>query len=210
MLKKIVEKVPDEVVKTDLERYRQYALELGADDAKIITTDQIVIDERAAQKCRYPICPNYGTHANCPPYAEPIEETRRTVKCYKYAIIFTIKIPSSEIAGPDVGKRRAPAPFLRKMFEIIGKLEVKAFSDGYYYALGYAPGPCKAVFCPDVECSVLQQKPCRAALQARSEGTGLDMYLTATKVGWDIYPCNRAITPDSIPHGRFVSLVLIY
>ena len=37
MLEKIVEKVPDEVVKADLGKYRQYVMELGADDAEIIT-----------------------------------------------------------------------------------------------------------------------------------------------------------------------------
>ena len=38
MVRKIVEKVPDEQLQKDLEKYRQQALELGAKDTKIITT----------------------------------------------------------------------------------------------------------------------------------------------------------------------------
>jgi predicted metal-binding protein len=208
LVRKIVEKVPDEVLKADLERYRQYALELGAEDAKIITTDLIAFDPRADARCRYPMCGAYGTNANCPPHSETLEETRQTVQLFRYAVIFTITIPSREVAGLNTGG--AHNKYLRKMFEIISKVEAQAFMDGYYFALGYAPGPCKAIFCPDVDCSVLQGKPCRASFQARSEGSGLDMYLTTTRVGWDIYPCGRCVMPEDLPFGRLVSFVLIY
>ena len=46
MVRKILVSVPDEVLQKDLEKYRQRAIELGATDAKIITTDKILIDER--------------------------------------------------------------------------------------------------------------------------------------------------------------------
>ena len=51
MVRKIVEKVPDELLQQDLEKYRRRALEIGATDAKIITTDIILIDERVRAKC---------------------------------------------------------------------------------------------------------------------------------------------------------------
>ena len=47
---KIVEKVPDKVLQQDLEKYRQRALGPGATDAKIITTDIVVIDDRVRLK----------------------------------------------------------------------------------------------------------------------------------------------------------------
>jgi predicted metal-binding protein len=67
MARKIVEEIPEEQLQQDLERYTRRATELGATDAKIITTDQVVIDERVLAKCTYPKCPGYGTNANCLP-----------------------------------------------------------------------------------------------------------------------------------------------
>jgi len=46
MVRKIVEKVPDEQLQKDLKKYRQRALELGATAAKIITTDMVLIGDR--------------------------------------------------------------------------------------------------------------------------------------------------------------------
>ena len=73
MVRKIVEKVPDELLQQDPEKYRQRAIEIGATDAKIITTDIIVIDERVRAKCINPVCASYGTNINCPPYAMDLE-----------------------------------------------------------------------------------------------------------------------------------------
>jgi hypothetical protein len=60
--RKIVEKIPDDVLQADLKKYRERVLELGATDAKIITTDMILIDERVLGKCINPPCTNYGNN----------------------------------------------------------------------------------------------------------------------------------------------------
>jgi predicted metal-binding protein len=65
--RKIVEKVPDDVLQADLKKYRERALELGATDAKIITTNMILIDERVLGKCINPPCTNYGNNINLKP-----------------------------------------------------------------------------------------------------------------------------------------------
>ena len=83
MVRKIVESVPDEQLHKDLEKYRQRAIELGATDAKIITTDMVVIDERVLAKCRYPKCRYYGTNANCPPYGMDLELVRKIVNNFR-------------------------------------------------------------------------------------------------------------------------------
>lgn len=80
MVHKIVEKVPDEQLQGDLERYRQRVLELGATDAKIITTDTVLIDERVRAKCLYPRCSFYGSNAHCPPHALDLEQVKKIVK----------------------------------------------------------------------------------------------------------------------------------
>ena len=67
MVRKIVEYIPDEQLHNDLEKYRQHTIQLGATDAKIITADMVIIDERVRAKCIYPKCEYYGTSAHCPP-----------------------------------------------------------------------------------------------------------------------------------------------
>ena len=94
MVRKIVEAVPEEVLQQDLEKYRQRAIELGATDAKIITTDMISIDERVRAKCIVPLCSNYGTSANCPPHTMDLDFIREVVKNFQCAIFYMTRVPS--------------------------------------------------------------------------------------------------------------------
>ncbi len=213
MVRKIVEKVSDEVLQQDLERYRQRAIELGATDAKIITTDMVVIDERVRVKCIVPKCGSYGTNPNCPPYAMDLELVRKTVNNFHCAIFYMIKVPSEELAGPEARKKRLSIPSQIKNHEIATKIESEAFYDGYYLAMGFANGPCKIVYCPDTRCVVLaSERGCPNALIVRPamEGVGMDAFRMAAKVGWDIYPIGGDISPSEVPHGVRLGLVLIY
>lgn len=212
MVRKIQETVPNEVLKQDLEKYRKKTLELGASDVKAITTDMIIFDERTRAKCLYPRCPNYGTNVNCPPFAPEVSFFERITKKYQYGIFFMLRVPPQEIAGDEALKKSLPRIGSRKVCEIVAKIESEAFYDGYELALGFAGGPCKPVFCPDVECSALTPgQPCRHALKARAsmDGVGMNVYRMATKVGWDIYPIGRSTTPSDVPHGTRLGLVLI-
>ena len=60
----------------DLEKYRQKALELGANQAAIVTTGEIPVDERVTLKCQIPRCFGYGAGAQCPPNTLKPEELR--------------------------------------------------------------------------------------------------------------------------------------
>jgi len=213
VVRKIVEKVPDEVLQQDLEKYRQRALELGATDAKIITTDMVVIDERVRAKCIIPLCAGYGSSVNCPPYALDLDLIRKVVNEFRYAIFSKLEVSTAKIAGPEARKKRWPVPYGRKNFEIVGRIEAEAFGDGYYLATGFAGGSCKRIFCPEIECSALKPgQACRFPLKARTsmEGAGMDVYAMATKAGWDIYPLGKAAPPPGVPFGAMLGLVLIY
>ena len=213
MVRKIVEKVPDEQLKEDLEKYRQLAIELGATDAKVITADMIIVDERVRAKCAYPRCRFYGSNSLCPPYAIDLDEIRKIVNKYRYAIFTRIKVPSEELAGANAREKRLLVPPHRKTHEIVSKIESQAFFEGYHLALGFACGPCKIIFCPDIECSALVTgQSCRHSLRARSsmEGAGMDAFTMAAKVGWDIYPIGASISPSEVPCGSTLGLVLIY
>ena len=214
MARKIVERVPEEQLQEDLEKYRQRALELGATDAKIITTDNVVIDERVLAKCTYPKCRGYGTNANCPPHAMQPYQVRKVVDNYRYALFIKLESPREDLAGPDIkDKRAAGLPWQRKLNEIAAKLEAEAFYDGYHLALAFGMGSCKSLFCPDTDCRALVPgQACAHFLKARSsmEAVGMDVCTMATRVGWDIYPIGEASLPSDVPRVLRLALVLIY
>ena len=213
MVRKIVEKVPEEQLQKDLEKYRQRALELGANDAKIITTDKVVIDERVLAKCTYPKCRGYGTNANCPPYAMSLDQVRKVVSNFRYAIFIKLEVSPEELAGPEVkDKRAASLPWHRKLNEIAAKIEAEAFYDGHHLALAFGCGSCKALFCPDTDCHALVPgQACTHYLRARSsmEAVGMDVYTMTTKVGWNIYPIGQATLPPEVPCVLRLALVFI-
>ena len=213
MAQKIVEKISEEKLQQDLEKYRQRAIELGASDAKIITMDKVVIDERVLAKCTYPKCPGYGTNANCPPYAMSPDQIRKVVNNFSYAIFIKLEIPSNHTAGREAIDKNLVMPYRRKLSEIVAKIESEAFYDGYHLALGFGSGTCKALFCPDIECRALVTgQACPHRLKARSpmEGVGMDVYTMATKVGWDIYAIGDNTLPSEVPYGLRLGLVFIY
>ena len=195
-----------------MEKYRQRAIELGATDAKIITMDNVVIDDRVLAKCTYPKCTHYGTNANCPPYAMSPDQTRKVVNNFHYAIFIKLEVPPEDTAGIKAREKDLTKSYRIKLTEIIAKIEAEAFYDGYHFALAFGSGSCKTLLCPDKECRALVPgQGCLYPLKARSsmEGVGIDCYTMAAKVGWDIYPIGRATLPSEVPHGLRLALVLI-
>jgi predicted metal-binding protein len=209
--RKIAVWIPDEALQKEIEeKYRRRAIELGATDAKIVTSEMVTIDDRVIAKCVYPKCANYGTSANCPPYAMDIEQIRKVIGKFRYALFIWLKVPSEDIAGPE-GIHRV-APWLRKMHEIVSLIEAEAFYDGYKLALGFSGGPCKVAFCAGAECSALVPgQACRHPLKARSamEAVGIDVMGLAAKVGVDVYPIGASVSSSDVPHGMRFGIVFI-
>jgi predicted metal-binding protein len=197
-------------LQADLERYRQKALELGANDSKIITTDIIIVDERVRAKCSNPKCPYYGTNGNCPPHAPDLETVRKIIQNYQYAILTCTRFPAE--AFTELTKDSPWKDCRGKNHEIVSKVEAAAFHDGYYLANGLADGPCKGLYCAGVECQVLLGKSCRKSLRARysMESWGMDAYRMATLAGWDIFPIGRSTRRTDVPDGVALGLVLVY
>jgi predicted metal-binding protein len=215
VVRKILIDIPDHLLLSDLKRYKREAIHLGATDCKIIETKNVIIDERAYAKCHYPKCQFFGTSANCPPYSLKPEETVKMINRYRYGIIFALKASASAFVGSFevLNQRGETGAHRRKIFEIASKLEAMAFYDGYYFALGFASGPCKALFCKDLECAALVRgKACRFPLKARSamEAVGMDVFGMALRMGWDIYPCGAGLSPADVPFGKRLGIVFIY
>ena len=208
--RKIVVRVPDEELLTDVEKYRLMAIQFGAMGAMAVTSEMVSVDDRVNAKCIYPRCAMYGTSANCPPHAMNIEQVRKVVSKYRYGLFIWLTVPSEDIAGPK-GTRKV-APWLRKMHMIVSKIEAAAYYDGYKFALGFAGGPCKTAFCPDTDCSALTPgQPCQHPLRARPamEAVGIDVMDLAAKVGLDVYPIGSSVAISDVPHGMRFGIVFI-
>ena len=97
-----------------MENVLEKAYELGAEKAKIIGTETIVVEEWVRWKCLYG-CPLYGKDAYHPPCAPDAESVKKVLKEYSKAILLN---------GPK-GKA---------LTEIAVRLEGKAYNMGYYKA----------------------------------------------------------------------------
>ncbi|MFC2069546.1 DUF2284 domain-containing protein, partial [Chloroflexota bacterium] len=184
MVRKIMGNVPEKILQKDLEKYRQKAIKVGATDAKIITTDMVLIDERVRAKCIYPKCDWYGTSANCPPHTMDLEQTRKVVNNYKYAIFFIIRVPAETEAGKRTPEQiKYSRRTSKTRLDILAKIESEAFYDGYYLAMGFGGGPCKPRFCPDIDCQALKPgQGCKFPFYSRAsmEGVGMNVYAMVT------------------------------
>ena len=188
----------------DLERYRAGAIELGATDAKVIRAEDIVVDERVRGKCRYPTCPSYNTNMNCPPHTMGLDEFRTLLGKYRYGILFKIDVTSGSMDDFKVANRRT-------LMNILWRTESAAFYDGHYFATGFGGTNCKDIFCPKLECAALAGKGCRNEFKARPgmHGMGIDVFATAARVGWTLYPAGSSCDLTTLPHLSSVGLVLI-
>ncbi len=90
------------------------ALELGAERAKVIDTETVVVAEWVRWKCQYG-CPLFEKDPFHPPFAPDAESTKKVLKEYSKAILLN---------GPDG----------MTLTEAAVKLEGEAYHRGYYKA----------------------------------------------------------------------------
>jgi hypothetical protein len=96
----------------------QRALELGAEKAKIIDTETVVVAEWVRWKCQYG-CPLYDKDAFHPPFAPDAESTKKVLGEYTKAILLN---------GSNG----------QTLTEAAVKLEGEAYHRGYYKAFALA------------------------------------------------------------------------
>jgi predicted metal-binding protein len=141
---------------------RKLALDLGAADTKVISTDKVVVEDRVVLKCKVG-CTNYGKTLACPPYTPTAEEFRKIVSEYSYALL--MKFKSQAEADPEVAKYLSKAetdPTIppeakekvqkfwaawkddkKKLLSAVVDLEKAAMSKGYPLAIGFVSGSCQ-------------------------------------------------------------------
>ena len=210
MIKKISLCYDPEQLRQDLERYVKLALDAGASNAAVISTNQIVVDERVLMKCRFPLCSEYGACINCPPNTGTIEEMRGRLELYDYAVVIRLDVPGENIAG-DAARGDAGVEDLKKLNKIISVVESTAFYDGHYFAAGFSSASCHFVWCRGLDCQALAGKGCRHRVRAYAsmEAVGIDVFCLAASIGWDVYPIGMSATADMFHHASRYGMVLI-
>ncbi len=153
------------------EDYCKFALERGVDGAKAILPSSIVTAEWVRLKCQFG-CPGFGRGLCCPPHSPTPDLTRKVIDSYEKAILLHRRIPGG-------AKRRERT---KEFNEIIVRVEIEIFLEGYYKAWSMTSGPCR--LCKECDFS----SPCKHGMEARPsmEACGVDVYKTARGNGFPI------------------------
>ena len=184
---------------SSLDSLRNQALEMGAVSAKIIPVKNIVIEDRVVLKCKLG-CEKYGKTLACPPHAPTPEEFRKIVSEYRYALFMKFKSHAqgdSELikylaktvdpsVSPEIKARvesfwTAWKDDMKKLLDIVIKLEHAAAKEGYLLSAGFVSGACQLCEKCNVEKGICVHPDMR---RYSEEGVGVNVKATAEKAGF--------------------------
>jgi predicted metal-binding protein len=201
-----------QVGKTVQEELIFYAISLGADDAKLLSAEHIVIKEEFVNYCRN--CEGFGSGGYCPPHAMHPSEFREKLRQYSHGLIFKTDVPAEMLLSC---KRHR---YTRKIHETAARIERFARAKGFAHAMGLAAGSCKPLFCGEHEsCRLLENRDgenrdmnvCRHPERARPSMSayGIDVFHLGGKAGWDMKKITGLTHSEKVPTGILTGMVLI-
>ncbi|MCG6880649.1 MAG: DUF2284 domain-containing protein [Deltaproteobacteria bacterium] len=135
------------------------------------------IDPRESMrlKCQIPLCEYFDACKVCPPNIPSVSAFREALSNYRKAFLVVLreKIEDIKIYQKDFSAEL-------KLADIIAHLELAAFENGFYQALGLGVGGCKLC-----DSCVPKGEPCRHPFKARPspEGFGIDITKLAREAG---------------------------
>lgn len=191
----------------NLEKYRKLALDLGAVDARVVSTKDIPLDLRALYVgCISPMCRWLNTNANCPTVRMfSFDDMERFVADYNYAVVFKVLPPEMD-AVPDVGDIDLDMYYtmggqeppdkavlarniirLRILGEMTRRIRAAAYYDGYILTAPIGGGPCLVEKCADIrKCPALEKGGyCRFVdTQPAGQVVHIDYHTLGRNLGW--------------------------
>lgn len=208
-----------------LDQLRQKSLDSGADDARVISAAEVIVDPRVRFKCMIPKCYTSGDCCHCPPYGLSFRETQEIVSRYRWAIFFRVRTRSEIVIEKTfyrnyiTGDIDENANMLNVgaycilVMTIADVVVNNARKIGYLSPRGFAAGNCRDMYCHF-------QPNCRRLTTAEGcrhpelsipsmESSGIDVLTMAARAGWEVYPIGLTLNPDDVPYGTFCGLVLI-
>lgn len=203
----------------DYKVLEKVALEMGFFEAKVIPADDVVVEDRVRLRCMIG-CPHYGKGLRCPPHTPSIDEFRKMLSEYSFAMVVKLKVheTSKDLMAKyslNVGEESVR---LRDQYSDIDKmssrlwsefsghyrdslmnlleLERAAFNLGYAFATVFFAGRCLLCEKCDVETGI-----CRNPMIARfsAEAMGINILKTAENAKIDLkFNSENGATPVAI------------
>jgi predicted metal-binding protein len=190
-----------------LNRLVQLACQRGADAAAVVPAAEIHVDDQLANLCIDPRCEMLGLAASCPPHVGGPQAFRQLRAQVDWAIVLKIDVPTQTLLGEE------RYPIYRLLHSIAAAVERAAIDQGCSNARAFAGGSCKRIFCADHDdCPVVASgAPCRHPDQARHSmsGYGVDVSRLMNSAGWQLNRITCDTSPEAVPMGSLVGLVLI-
>ena len=185
----------------------ELAFQLGAEEAKVVAADKVIVEDRVLLKCRFG-CDGYGTNQTCPPYTPTPDAFRKILTEYEHVLLakFRGTAKASEVVAKNLFKnlycgntppkiKEQTRKFLSawnrdksKALEAVLELEKTAFNSGCALALGLRAASCN--LCS--ECNI--NKPCKHPTMRRfpPESVGVNVVKTLHNAGMSIsFPFKR-------------------
>lgn len=135
---------------------------------------------------------------------------KEKVKSFKRGVLVMLKVPSMEFAGGEVLKKNLQIKSILILLKILRKLELRLKKFEYKRFCLLGAGNCKAIFCPNVKCAVLNGKKCihpKLAIPSM-EAYGINVFKTVENIGEKMYWIDNKTNPKDVPYGLRVGLIL--
>lgn len=199
--------VQEESAVVHLNSFIQKAISLGASEAAIIASKDILVEDNLANRCVDPKCIYFGLSPTSPPHVGGPEEFRQHQKTHPHAIVVRIIVPSAalfSIEGKDI---------MRLLHEVVSGVEKEAIRMGYTDSKAFAGGSCKMIFCDHhLNCQRLSEKgECRNPHHARPSMSGFGIHVADVlkKCGWQVNLNDKDSAPDAEKMSWVAGLILI-
>lgn len=161
----------------------EHARRLGASEAVLLATEEVVVKEELAGRCREPRCENYGLSPGCPPHSGGPQGFRRLLNEYQRVLFFHIEVPAPVLYSSDNRE------LFQLLHEVAAGIEEEARHLGWNRARAFAGDSCRRLFCADLkECPALSPGGvCRFPRLARPSmsGYGIDVGHLMRRAGWE-------------------------
>lgn len=182
-----------------LEHIIQAALDLGASEAAVVPSSEILVEDDLANLCDgNPRCENYGLAPSCPPHVSGPSGFRSLQEQSRHTIVVRLDVPSAALFSDQRQE------IMQLLHEIVSGVERAAVKIGFKETVSFAGGSCKKIFCNEhPDCRKLSaQAQCRHPESARPSmsGFGINVVNLIQTVGWDLDAAKHvdAAAPDSM------------
>lgn len=142
----------------------QMALELGAQDARLVEPRDVTVSDWVRVRCQYG-CNYYGKCFLCPPFAPTPDQTRRILSDFSLAVLLKFRPEKPHASSAQYTR------FKNFTRGVVANLERELFLNQFYRAFGLHSGPCtlcRVIISEDV----VLERPCIKIFPLAKESRG--------------------------------------